>query len=285
MKYDIKRKETCDTLSYKCNMYQKEEYSKDRNYGIDLLRIFSMIMISVLHVLGHGGILDNLTGFSLKSEVIWLLEISCYCAVNIYALISGYVGYGRKYKISNGLYLYLQVVFYLLISTFIFQVCNQQIISLKTMIICFFPYAYNIYWYYTAYFCLLLTIPFWNKMIDQFSRWELEKFILILILISSILPTLFHRDFSCINSGYSFLWIAILYIIGGYIKKYNIMIFSKKCFLGYSICVFITWLSRICIEVCTIKIYNESRYEDYLIAYTSPTIVLCALFIFLLLKI
>lgn len=63
MKYDIKRKETCDTLSYKCNMYQKEEYSKDRNYGIDLLRIFSMIMISVLHVLGHGGILDNLTGF------------------------------------------------------------------------------------------------------------------------------------------------------------------------------------------------------------------------------
>lgn len=62
------------------------------------------------------------------------------------------------------------------------------------------------------------------------------------------------------------------------------MIFSKKCFLGYSICVFITWLSRICIEVCTIKIYNESRYEDYLIAYTSPTIVLCALFIFFAFK-
>ena len=29
-----------------------------RNYGIDLLRIVSMVMIVILHILGQGGVLD-----------------------------------------------------------------------------------------------------------------------------------------------------------------------------------------------------------------------------------
>ena len=31
---------------------------EERNYGIDLLRIVSMMMVVLLHVLGQGGILD-----------------------------------------------------------------------------------------------------------------------------------------------------------------------------------------------------------------------------------
>ena len=30
-----------------------------RNYGIDLLRIISMIMVVVLHVLRHGGVIEG----------------------------------------------------------------------------------------------------------------------------------------------------------------------------------------------------------------------------------
>lgn len=32
---------------------------KERNYGIDLLRVISMIGVMALHVLGHGGVLAN----------------------------------------------------------------------------------------------------------------------------------------------------------------------------------------------------------------------------------
>lgn len=31
-----------------------------RNIGIDLLKIVSMLMIVTLHMLGHGGVLDNM---------------------------------------------------------------------------------------------------------------------------------------------------------------------------------------------------------------------------------
>lgn len=38
---------------------------KERNYGVDLLRIISMYLVIILHVLGQGGILSNATEFSL----------------------------------------------------------------------------------------------------------------------------------------------------------------------------------------------------------------------------
>ena len=71
---------------------------RERNYGIDLLRIVSMLMVVVLHVLGQGGVLKTSTPLSIGYSVAWILEIAAYCAVNCYALISGYVGVNSKFK-------------------------------------------------------------------------------------------------------------------------------------------------------------------------------------------
>ena len=69
-----------------------------RNYGIDLIRIISMYMIVILHVLGQGGILWNLEKLSFRYNISWLLEIFCYCSVTCYALITGYVMNNGKFK-------------------------------------------------------------------------------------------------------------------------------------------------------------------------------------------
>ena len=66
---------------------------EQRNYGIDLLRIVSMIMIVTLHVCGQGGLLSINTSFH-KKFAIDFFETSSFCAVNCYGMISGYVGYG-----------------------------------------------------------------------------------------------------------------------------------------------------------------------------------------------
>ena len=71
---------------------------KKRNLGIDLLRIISMYMIVILHVLGQGGILFNLEIFSNKYNIAWILEIICFCSVNLYGFITGYVMTGSKFK-------------------------------------------------------------------------------------------------------------------------------------------------------------------------------------------
>ena len=91
-------------------MLQKES-NTTRNMGIDLLRIVSMFLVVFLHVLGRGGVLESAPILSVNYEIAWFIEIAAYCAVNCYALISGYVGIRGHYRYSNLLLLWLRVAF------------------------------------------------------------------------------------------------------------------------------------------------------------------------------
>lgn len=101
---------------------------KTRNYGIDFLRMISMIMIVMLHTLGHGGILRSVSFLSVHYQIAWLLEVIAFGAVNTYAMISGFVSVDSHFKISNILILWLQVLFYgILINTvFFFSASGKQ---------------------------------------------------------------------------------------------------------------------------------------------------------------
>lgn len=68
-----------------------------RNYGIDLLRLVSMFLIVVLHSLSRGALV-GVSPFNIHYEVGFLIEALTYCAVNCFALISGYVGVDSKFK-------------------------------------------------------------------------------------------------------------------------------------------------------------------------------------------
>ena len=94
-----------------------------RNIGIDLLKIVSMLMIVTLHMLGHGGVLDNMPPMSRCYQVAWLIEIACYGAVNCYALASGFLT--ARCNIRKLMELWLQVMFYSLLINF----CKRQNIS------------------------------------------------------------------------------------------------------------------------------------------------------------
>ena len=62
-----------------------------RNYNIDLFRIIAAFFVTVLHVLGQGGILESTSPTETNYWIAWFLEICAYCVVNCFALISGYV--------------------------------------------------------------------------------------------------------------------------------------------------------------------------------------------------
>ena len=53
----------------------------ERNYGIDLMRIVSMLMVLTLHVLGQGGVLGSTRLFTVKNQLAWLMEVGAYGAV------------------------------------------------------------------------------------------------------------------------------------------------------------------------------------------------------------
>lgn len=255
----------------------------ERNYGIDLLRIVSMIMICILHVLSHGGIWEASGILTPHNGAAWFLGIGSYCAVNCYALISGYVGYGKQHNYSHLLYLYLQTVFYTAASVLLFAVIKPEIVSPETIFKAAVPFAYNTYWYFSAYFCLFFFMSFFDLAVDTFGRNVMKKLLVTMFVIFSFLPVVFQSDFAFTNNGFSYLWLAVMYLTGAYIKKYGISVSYRNRInlLAYFFCVIFTWLTKFVTELLNLKITGTLKESTNLISYVSPAVVLCSVFLLL----
>lgn len=249
-----------------------------RNSGIDFLRIISMIMIVTLHLLGHGGIINEYEMFTAGHYSAWTLEIIAYCAVNCYALISGYVGISSKFRYSNILNLCINVVFYTLIITSLFGIFSPGSVNLQTFKKAVFPYAYNVYWYFTAYFCMYFFVPFFNHLINTLKHNESTALVFSLFFIFSLLPTIVQSDISHTFSGYSALWLSVLYLIGAYIRKHNIGSATKKStlILLYFTCIAINCFSKFFVEYGSVHLWSTAVNSNMLINYCSPTVLATA---------
>ena len=253
---------------------------KERNYGIDFLRILSMFMVVTLHVLGQGGILKNAVG--INYWVAWLMEITCFCAVNCFAIISGYVMCGSSVKYSRLIELWFQTVFYSVSITAIYFILRPDAITLKTTLRAIFPVSHKHYWYISAYFGLYLLIPLVNAAIKNIRRKTLEFFLIATFIIMIILPTALGGDPYILNGGYSVIWLLLLYILGAYIKMYDITSLVKRrtALITFVGCVFVTIFSKFILEKIGGSI-NKLITPSFLINYTSPTIILTGISLFI----
>lgn len=259
--------------------------AKERNYGIDLLRIVSMYMVVVLHVLKQGGILDNIPMFGSHYGMSWLLEIACYCAVNCYALISGYVGIDSdKYDYKRIIILWLQVFFYSVLITFGFYIINPASVGKKEILQAIFPVMYKSYWYFTAYFALFFFIPILNHVVNTMERMAFRNAMAGIWFVLTVLQTLFSVDVFGTASGYSLIWLIVLYLLGGYIKKYQPFEggSQKKRFLVYLACVMISLIWKWVAEWITYSSSGEVKGGYVFIKYTSPTIIIEAVMLLMI---
>lgn len=255
------------------------EAAKERNFGLDFLRILSMLMIVQLHVLGYGGILNNAVEGSIKYWVSWFLEIAAYCAVNCYAIVSGYVSCNSKAKISRITELWFQTIFYTIGITLIMCFFFNSPLSIKNVVNAVFPITRKQYWYISAYFALYIFIPLLNNIIKYTNKSTYTVVLIAIFIAFSCLPTVLLSDPYSMVAGYSAIWLMVLYLLGGYFKKYKIQPKNRKggvfLFL-YFVCIFITFMTKYVLELLNIK-----QISRMFITYTSPTIVLAAVFLFL----
>ncbi len=258
---------------------------REYNYGIEALRIISMLMVVILHVLGQGGILGNAEYLSVQYHVAWLLEIICYCAVNCYALISGYVMIDTNYKYKKYLLTWFHVFIYSIGITLIFMLWNSQSVSLEILVKSFFPVLGRRWWYFTAYTGVYFLVPFLNTMINGLDKKKIYSLCITLIVMFSLLSTIVWRfwgDLFGTQDGYSMLWLVVLYILGASYKKCQSDMENR--FKNISKMTTIVWI--VCI-VITFTLHNLGRYlpdgfhgketlVNSLITYISPTVLGCA---------
>lgn len=192
--------------------------NRERKYGIDALRIVSMWMIVILHVLLHGGILPNLEEGSFRYMSAWFLEAAAYGAVNAYGLISGYVGVKAKHKASGMAALWIQVAFYSVVLPMIMHVLRPELVSARRWMYGLFPVSFNLYWYYSAYFFISFLFPLINCVLLSAPKKELIWGLGAAVALISINTCVFQQDAFHVNKGFSPLWLLLLYMIGGTIR-------------------------------------------------------------------
>ena len=275
--------------SSKGNKSIKKEKEIKRNYGIDLLRIFSMINIIILHI--------NLFGKQLylninnpKYKSIWLLETLAYWGVNGFGIISGIVGY-KRYKFSNLIYIWIQYCFYsVLFSLYLY---NNNKMNLKSLILSFFPLLINRHWYVNAYFCMYLLLPFINYGIMNLDRKIYKSIVLFFFLFYSVyniiaIILIKKTNYHFLNSGYSAFWLIILYIIGGYYGKHILenkksLSFLKNSFFIIILIFIYLGSSFFSSEINFILLKKKSIIKNQLfIDYLSPTMLLQAISLIIL---
>lgn len=193
---------------------------RQRSAGIDLLRILASFYIVLLHVLGWGGLYGTTAEGSRQQAVSGLLYLWGFCGVNIFGLISGYVGYSETEKPipwKSLLRLWVEVVFYDVALTLLTIWLYPDNATPADLLPTFFPLLTNSHWYFTTYAALIPFIPLLNSAVGGCRKETLMRFLAAL--------SLFVVPFSCIFgqshffSGYSLFWLLILYLTGAVLKK------------------------------------------------------------------
>lgn len=120
-------------------------------------------------------------------------------------------------------------------------------------------------------------MPYFNKLVSCIDKKMAYKFVLLFFLFTafSTWAKPLGGDVFRFSEGYSFLWIAVLYVFGAIIKKYEIQkkFVRKRGLIFLSVvCILITW---------GWKVYGKV-IPSILVTYVSPTIVIVAISLFLL---
>lgn len=253
-----------------------------RNYGIDLLRCLSMMMVVTLHVLGHGGVMKAVEVGTANYWLAWLFEMAAFSAVNCYALISGYVGVNASGRYRNMIPLWLQVFFYSAGIALLFRFIAPDMIDTTNLLRAVFPVLSARYWYFTMYVAVLCFAPLLNRGINALDKKTAQWLVATLCVVSSgsfliSKLTILGSDPFIFNDGYSALWLGVLYVIGGCIARFDLFrrISSWWLVVINVGCVAISWLYK-CIEE-TYNLLGNKVSENISVSYLSPTVLFAAI--------
>lgn len=196
-----------------------KEKTESRSYGIELLRILSMLMVLSLHFLIKGDY--NKSENIIVNSESWILICFSVVAVNCYVLISGYFMCEKSFKLSRITNTYTQTLFYS-VATFIVMIAiGVNEFSFGAFARSVTPIIFNNYWFVTAYILLLFVSPLLNSAINNMSKSKMKLVLFTLVGILCVINNIVKPINPIDNSGgYGLIWFIVLYMTAAYIKKY-----------------------------------------------------------------
>lgn len=251
---------------------QEENVMKQvRNYGIDLLKIFSMVMVCLMHVIIRGGLFSRYEPGTPNFLVAQILLGISFCAVDCFAMATGYVCVVSRHRYSRIVPLWLTVIFYGIVITSLFTIISPSLVTPTIWIWSLLPVMSRTYWYFTAYVVLFFLIPLINKGFSQMKVGESRVMLIALFFLMSVGTMVMKRydpssDPFLLTDGCHPFWIVYMYLVGAHIQLFG------RGFAHSRLVAFLVFILCTTVMVLTGWFMAESP----LYKYTSPTVVLQA---------
>lgn len=208
-------------MEHKRHNHQSNENLRQSN--IELLRIIAMFLIVGHHLAVHSGFVFSADTISVNQLWIQFIQIGGKISVNIFVLISGYFLITSKaFKVNKILKLWGQIFFYSITIFFVFIILGIEPFTIKGLIKHIAPITFSQWWFASTYFMLYLISPYLNILLRSFDKVDYLKFLLLLGLCWSIIPTITGSSFQSNN----LLWFIFLYSLAGYIRIFGL---NTKC--------------------------------------------------------
>lgn len=204
-----------------------------RMANLELLRCVAMMMVVVLHYLGKGNLLADLTGerFGSAGVAAWLLESFCIVAVNVYMLISGYFLCTSSFKVSRLIQLWLQIWVYSVgfgLVGALTGVLEKTPFDIHYLLTLLFPVSMGHYWFMTAYIFFYLLLPFVGMAVRKMTKQQFQIALLLLLFafcfLKSVLPVRLEMD----GQGYDCLWYLCVFLTAAYMRRFGMPFLEKR---------------------------------------------------------
>lgn len=230
---------------------------KERNSSYELMRIISMFLIVLYHIIVHGKMIENCENAGLKI-LLEVIKFMTLVHVNSFILVTGYFQIESKFNQKKIWSLIGSNWFYRLAIMILFSIFEIVNLDKVTMLKEGFPINLNEYWFFQNYLLLYCLIPFINKGILNMNKKTFQEMIIVMFIVFSIIPAVTGGEFF-FNNGFSLYQFVFLYILGAYLKKFPIeksyifKIMSKNMYKIVLITIFF---------ICLISNYILYSYAD-----------------------
>lgn len=257
-----------------------------RNSSFELLRIFSMFAIVLHHYAYHGTFKwqQYSTAYLPTLRVNMVILLLGKLGVDLFVLLGAYFLSQKKFNMRRPIKLLVVTIFYSFFIFFFLKVCFPQFAK-ETLDQLLLPLPFpNGYWFVGAYIFMLLCMPLMNMMLRTFSKRKMVLSITLLVVLWSILPTLgflfpgkpdFSYDVFGSSAGTYFL---LLYLIGGYIRKYGLHFLSTRIRL-WGVLIIVLAVIALWTWGCTQNGYLYGHGNIFVLLY-NPVDLLLAVIIF-----
>ena len=252
---------------------------KPRQTNIELLRIFSMLMVLVMHynVATNGQITHEMVmAEPWKAVGIAGLKSLSFICVNCFIVISGYFGIRWKW---NSLCNYLfHIAFWGGMVHLIAVALGFSVFSISQLLDNMFMFLVHGNWFFVSYLALYMLAPVLNAYIEKVDAKQLGWMVLAFYAFQTAFGWVFKN---CIefSQGLTFVSFMGLYLLGAYLGRTDLRFFHWKA--SANLLVYLG-IGLLCVGISMSANYIGFQKDIY--SYISPLQILQAIYLFLFFK-